>query len=106
MSANAEFTATPGSHAERNGYWDTASVPGWLRIKFQDGPVDEHGVNGVQLVDVLKVCLARYQALNRVLPCRENSIVVTKLQEAIMWDDERTSRRTAQGVEGSGHPHA
>lgn len=95
------FTATQGGYSERNQQWDTAAVGDHLRIKFQDGPVQEFGQNGVQLVDVLKVCLSRYEMLNKAFPCRENSLAITKLQEAIFWDRERTERRTARGVEGT-----
>jgi hypothetical protein len=77
-----------------------------LEIQFQNGPVKEHGVNGVQLTDVLRICLARYKMLNESFRCRENSLVITKLQEAIMWDEERTAQRTLAGVEGYDKPRA
>lgn len=111
-----EFTTTPGSHAESNGHWDKAVielgrtvggvvVEPLLNIQFQNGPVREHGVNGVQLTAVLKICLARYRMLNRgEFFCHENSLVITKLEEAIMWDQERTAKRTAAGVEGFDKP--
>lgn len=111
------FQTTPNTHAAANGHWDEAVIYGpdleapaeaagpLLQIQFQNGPVKEHGVNGVQLPQVLRICLARYQMLNKSFPCRENSIVITKLQEALMWDDERTAKRTRQGVEGYDRPH-
>jgi hypothetical protein len=33
--------------------------------------------------------------------CRENSIAITKLDEAILWLNARTNRREAEGVEGT-----
>ncbi len=109
------FEAFPGTHAEANGHWNRASVIGpnvqdqeeevYADIHFQNGPVQEHGVNGVQLPQILRICLARYQMLNESFPCRENSLVITRLQEAIMWDEERTAKRTRQGVEGYDKPH-
>ena len=33
-------------------------------------------------------------------PCRENAISITKLEEAIMWQEKRTSERIKRGVEG------
>lgn len=108
MSNIPAFRTTPDSHAARSGHWDQvhwASVGGDSFLKFQNGPIKGSGVNGVQLTDVLKVCLARYKMLNTSFPCRENSIVITKLQEAIMWDEERTAKRTRQGVEGYDKPH-
>jgi len=112
---DTRFVTTPDTHAAANGHWDRAVIvpsdapveddPAYLSIQFQNGPVKEHGVNGVQLPQVLRICLARYQMLNKSFPCRENSIVITKLQEALMWDDERTAKRTRQGVEGYDRPH-
>ena len=117
MSTTFSFSTTPDTHASRNGHWDSVGIPrdpsspigppdnGLLCIQFQNGPVKEVGVNGVQLPDVLKICLARYKMLNKSFPCRENSLVITKLQEALMWDAERTAKRTRQGVEGYDAPH-
>lgn len=111
-----QFHTTPDTHAARSGHWDRVTIDGpllgdptqesrHLQIQFQNGPVKEHGVNGVQLTDVLRICLARYKMLNKTFPCRENSIAITKLQEALMWDEERTAQRTRQGVEGYDRPH-
>lgn len=112
------FHTTPDTHAAENGHWDHVTALGpnpsgelndlkvrYLDIQFQNGPVSENGHNGVQLPDVLRICLARYQMLNKSFRCRENSIVITKLQEAIMWDEERTAKRTQQGVEGQDLAH-
>ncbi len=108
------FHTSAESHAAANGHWDKVTIdhPSMekdakpvLEIQFQNGPIKTHGVNGVQLTDVLRICLARYQMLNKSFPCRENSLVITKLQEAIMWDEERTAKRTAQGVEGHDREH-
>ena len=112
------FNTTPDTHAAANGHWDRVSIVGpelgdqpcdqpgaLLDIQFQNGPIQEHGVNGVQLPDVLRICLARYKMLNKSFPCRENALAITKLQEAIMWDEERTAQRCRQGVEGYDKPH-
>ena len=103
------FTTTPDSHGEAQGHWDQAQ---WTTpasdsvLKFQNGPIREHGVNGVQIDDVLKVCLARVKMLNKSFPCRENALSITKLQEAIFWQQERTAQRTLEGVEGYDKPRA
>lgn len=44
--------------------------------------------------------------LNKSFPCRENSLVITNLQQAIMWDEERTAQRTVAGVEGFDKPRS
>lgn len=56
--------------------------------------------NGTTNEEVLKVLIARVQFLNGKFPCRENSIVITKLEEALMWLEKRTRDRVARGVEG------
>jgi hypothetical protein len=106
------FSITPDTHGAENGHWDSAKIVDsknsentLLSIYFQNGPVAAHGVNGVQLPQVLRICLARYKMLNKSFPCRENSIVIRHLEDAIMWDDERTAKRTTQGVEGYDRPH-
>ena len=117
MTIKTVLSATPGTHAEANGHWDVAMIERnanpakpemaetLATIKFQNGPVNEHGVNGVQLTDVLKVALARYEMLNQGdFRCRENSLVITNLQQAIFWDLERTEKRTKAGVEGYDKP--
>ena len=106
------FSTSPDTHAAENGHWDSAKIVDsenpentLLSIYFQNGPVKAHGVNGVQLPQVLKICLARYKMLNKSFPCRENSLAITNLQQAIMWDEERTAQRCRQGVEGYDKPH-
>ena len=72
----------------------------YINIYWQDGVIPEVGVNGCQVEDVIEVVLERLQSLNEAFPCRENSITITKLQEAAMWQRERTRERQARGVEG------
>ena len=51
--------------------------------------------------EVLKVLIHRLTNLNTKFPCRENSIVITKLEESLMWLEKRTVDRKARGVEGT-----
>lgn len=73
---------------------------GMISFKVQDGPVKEVGVNGCQLTTLIETAKIMLEALNKKFPCRENSITITKLQEALMWQDERTSDRVRREVEG------
>lgn len=78
-------------HVEGNGF----------TIDFQCGPIKEVGVNGCQVDDILKVCLNRLKGFDRgPFRSRENSIAITKLEECIMWQEQRTKNREARGVEG------
>jgi len=57
--------------------------------------------NGTTNEEVLRVLIDRMQTQNAKLPCRENSIVITKLEESLMWLEKRTADRKARGVEGT-----
>ena len=74
-------------------------------LVFQDGPVAEHGVNGLQNEEVIQVIIERLQALNQPPYAGiENACAITHLQEAKMWLEERTRNRQARSVEGTSTP--
>lgn len=56
--------------------------------------------NGTTNEELLKVLIDRLNYLNKKFPCRENSLAVTKLDEALMWLNKRTADRLNRGVEG------
>jgi hypothetical protein len=71
-------------------------------IHFQNGPIQEVGVNGVSneaLLAIVEDRLACFQAGQYA--CRENAVALTKIQEAMMWLQKRTRDRVARGVEGT-----
>lgn len=72
-----------------------------ISFNIQDGPIKENGRNGCQLTDMVRVALRMLEQLNQNHPCRENSLSITKLQEALMWQEERTKDRERRGVEGT-----
>jgi hypothetical protein len=71
-----------------------------LYVKIQDGPIKEVGLNGVQIDDIIVFAREFIEELNKIFPCRENSIAITKLQEAEFWLDARKKDREKRGVEG------
>jgi hypothetical protein len=71
-----------------------------LSFTLQNGPIKEVGVNGCQVVDVIAVAKRIIEELNKNFPCNENSMTITKLDEALMWQEKRTRDREARGVEG------
>lgn len=81
----------------------TPSAPGNLRMSvfFQNGPIKEFGNNGVTNEALLAILIDRTEQLNAQFPCRENSIAITKMQEALMWFEKRTKDRQARNVEGT-----
>jgi len=72
-----------------------------VSFKIQDGPIKENGLNGCQVVDIIATAKKIIEGLNEKFPCRENSITITKLAEAIMWQEERTKDRESRKVEGT-----
>ena len=71
-------------------------------IRFQKGPIKETGVNGIHNEDLIHVVLDRLYGFQDTLhACRENAIVITKLEEALHWLNHRTQARQARGVEGT-----
>lgn len=73
----------------------------YAKVKFQKGPIKENGVNGCHNEDLIAIVLDRLECLNQGdFRCRENSIAITKLEEALMWLNKRTLDRRSRGVEG------
>jgi hypothetical protein len=78
----------------------------YIQIQFQEGPLQEAGVNGTTIEAVIEVLLERLRALNHPpLNCRENSLAITALEDAQNWLYRRTRNRIEQEVEGSRQPH-
>lgn len=60
-------------------------------ITISDGTTNE---------EVLEVLIDRIQFLQSKFPCKENAIVIIKLEESLMWLNKRTSNRLKRNVEG------
>ncbi len=72
------------------------------RIHFQEGAIKEHGVNGVMNEDLIAMIICRLEHFNQSeFRCRENSMAITKLEEALLWLRKRTMGREKRGVEGT-----
>lgn len=71
-----------------------------VSFTIQSDPISEVGVNGVQALDMLKYVKCLFQSLNEAFPCRENALTITKIEEAIHWQDARTKDRQRRNVEG------
>lgn len=61
---------------------------------------DGSSEHGTTLEEMLRVSIDRLKDLNERFSCRENALAITKMQEALMWLNERTRERTARRVEG------
>lgn len=72
------------------------------KVDFQEGPINEAGVNGVMGEDLIAMVICRLEHFNQTgFACRENSMAITKLEEALLWLRKRTMGREQRGVEGT-----
>lgn len=71
-------------------------------IHFQNGPIAEAGVNGLSNEALLAIVEDRLKCFQSgPYSCRENSLALTKIQEAMHWLHHRTRERVSRGVEGT-----
>ncbi len=71
-----------------------------IGIDLQSAPVSEVGIDGMQIEDIILVIVEIIKSFNSKYPCRENSIVITKLEEAHLWCLKRKMDREKRAVEG------
>lgn len=77
-------------------------IPVEVAIRFQNGPIQEAGVNGISQEALLAIVEDRLLGFQSgPYACRENALALTKIQEAMMWLQKRTRDRMARGVEGT-----
>jgi hypothetical protein len=73
-----------------------------IDIRFQNGPINEAGANGITGEALLAVVEDRLKSFQSgPYACRENALALTHLQEAMHWLHHRTRERVARGVEGT-----
>lgn len=73
---------------------------GSVAFTIQNGPIKEVGKNGCQVTELIAVAKHIIEQLNKNFPCRENAITITKLDEALMWQEKREKDRVLRNVEG------
>lgn len=71
-----------------------------ITFTIQDGVISENGINGIQARDLLVYSLELIKSLNEEFSSRENALTITKLEEAIAFQDLRTINRIKRNVEG------
>lgn len=98
-------TITPGHRYELSNFENTESTQ---VIQFIEKTPSETDPTKLQTVndgttneEVLSVLIDRLTFLNQSLPSRETAIVITKLEESLMWLEKRTKDRLKRSVEGT-----
>lgn len=79
---------------------DVKGIAPIVSFTIQSDPIGEVGVNGVQATDMLEYVKCLFESLNEAFPCRENALTITKIEEALHWQEARTKNRLKRGVEG------
>jgi len=77
-----------------------------IEIAWQNGPLGRDGdrvePNGAFVEGVIQAAIDRLEYYNASrFRCRENSLAITKLEEALHWLNHRTANREARKVEGT-----
>lgn len=72
-------------------------------LRFQQGPRDDpRSIDGLTDGAVMAVLLDRYRGFQSgPFACRENAIIITHMEEALMWMQKRARDRAARGVLGT-----
>ena len=86
-----------------NGGYATATG---IDIRWQQGPIVVGGVeqepNGAFVETLMKILIQRMEYYQTTeFKCRENALVITKLEEALHWQQHRINSRAARGVLGT-----
>lgn len=71
-------------------------------ILFQNGPINENGVNGVTQEVLLEIVADRLRSFQSgPFACKENAVALTHIETAQLWLHKRTWDRMARVVEGT-----
>lgn len=73
-----------------------------LTVLFQNGPINEVGVNGVTHEALLAILADRLRSFQQgPYACKANACALTHIEEAMHWLHSRTWERMQRGVEGT-----
>ena len=71
-------------------------------VHFQEGAINEYGINGVANEDLIAMVIKRLECFQESpFKCQENQMAIIKLQESLMWLRKRTTAREQRNVEGT-----
>lgn len=97
------------NHVDADGNTGGTAAATGIDIAWQNGPLgrgaDRMEPNGAFVETVIAIAADRIRFFNEAsggkFACRENSLAITKLEEALHWLDHRTKAREQRGVEGT-----
>ena len=95
-----QYPNIPNGFIQIENCEDVKGVAPIVKFTIQSDPIGEVGVNGCQALNMLEYVKCLFQSLNESFPCRENALTITKIEEAIHWQEARTRDREIRNVEG------
>lgn len=91
-----------GFNAGKNPSEDVSMPVGHMSVVFQNGPINEAGVNGITHEALLAIVADRLRSFQAgPFACKANACALTHIEEAMHWLQQRTLDRMRRGVEGS-----
>lgn len=75
-------------------------VVNMISFRIQNGPINEVGVNGCQVDELIEAAKMIIAKLNDRYPCTENEKCIGALDIALSWLKLRKLNRLKRGVEG------
>lgn len=94
-------TDEPGAGGANHRY-ELGGYEGAPVLEFQNGPINEVGVNGVTQEALLAIVADRLRSFQAgPYSSRYNALALTKVEEAMLWLHKRTIERMHRGVEGT-----
>ena len=99
---NIQVIDEPGAGGANHCYRITWPGDSGTLIEFQNGPINEVGVNGITQEALIAICVDRLRSFQAgPYACHENGQALAHLEHAQNWLLERTRARMARGVEGT-----
>lgn len=91
-----------GSNVSVNSPGNVMGDETGVNIIFQNGPINEVGVNGVTQEVLLAIVADRLRSFQKgPFSCKANACALTHIEEAQHWLQQRTIERMRRGVEGT-----
>ena len=88
-------------HGVDDHYTESYDGKKYLDVKFQVGGSATTEKNGAFIEDLLIIAYAKLNEYNKGIPSRENSLALTKIEEAILWLTARKAEREHRKVYGT-----
>jgi len=90
------------TNASRDTNADDLGIYHGIDILFQNGPINEVGVNGLTHEVLLEIVADRLRSFQKGdFACKANECALTHIEEAQHWLQQRTLERMRRNVEGT-----